>query len=216
MIASDYIAFVNPVKYNADVSACIDTMLSNGCFSLPVNKDGRIFGTVDLEECIFTEYKTITSLVDAGITTVNANSHLFDVLKVLHETDADICGVLSAELEWIGILTKSNIIKALSTSLSISQQGATLIIEMAAHQYSSSEIARIIEGEGAQILGLWLLNYPESGRIRASIKLNTQNAERIIGSLRRFNYEVIATFGDDDYKENVERRFQSLMKYLDL
>ena len=32
----------------------------------------------------------------------------------------------------------------------------------------------------------------------------------------RFNYEVIASFGDDDYKENVEKRFQALMKYLDI
>ena len=70
--------------------------------------------------------------------------------------------------------------------------------------------------QGAQILGIWLTNKEGSGRIQVSIKLNTQNAERIINSLQRFGHEVIAIFGDEDYKDNVESRFESLMKYIDI
>ena len=98
----------------------------------------------------------------------------------------------------------------------MNQGGAILLVEMASYQYYSSELARLIEGEGAQLLGLWLNNVAESGRIQASLKLNIKNAERIINSLQRHGYETIASFGDEDYKENVENRFQSLMKYIDL
>jgi hypothetical protein len=118
-------------------------------------------------------------------------------------------------LEWVGIITKTIVLEALAKSLTVEQSGAVIIVEVASHQYSSSEIARIIEGEGSQLLGLWLTNLAESGRIRASLKLNTQNAERIINGLQRYGYETVAAFGDDDYTENVERRFQSLMKYID-
>jgi hypothetical protein len=104
----------------------------------------------------------------------------------------------------------------MADSITIGQEGAVLIVETASHQYSSSELSRIIEGENGQLLGLWLDNVPESGRIRASLKVNTSNAERIISSLVRFGYEVIATFGDLDYQELVEKRYQSLMKYLDI
>mgnify|MGYP000185352050 FL=1 len=124
--------------------------------------------------------------------------------------------MLNDELQWIGIITKTAAIEALGQSLTVNQGGAILLVEMASYQYSSSELARLIEGEGAQLLGLWLNNVAESGRIQASLKLNIKNAERIINSLQRHGYETIASFGDEDYKENVENRFQSLMKYIDL
>ena len=190
--------------------------MDNLCYDLPVMKNGKLYGTVQLDECIHSKEDTIESLVDPGFTSVHFNTHLFDALRIIKESKASSCCVLGEDFQWVGIITKTAIVEALSLSLTIEQSGAVLVVEMAAHQYSSSEIARIIESEGAQLLGLWLSNVEESGRIRASLKLNTQNAERIINSLQRFNYDVIATFGDDDYKENVERRFESLMKYIDL
>jgi Mg/Co/Ni transporter MgtE len=179
-------------------------------------KAGKLYGTVQLDECIHSKDETIEGLVDSGFASVHNNSHIFDVLRIFNESKADVCCVLGEEFEWIGIVTKTSILEALSNSLTSQQKGAVIIVEMAAHQYSSSEISRIIESEGAQLLGLWLTDVAESSRIRASLKLNTQNAERIINGLQRFNYDVIATFGDDDYKENVERRFESFMKYIDL
>ena len=191
-------------------------MMDNLCYELPVMKEGKLYGTVQLDECIHSKDETISNLVDPGYASVHFNSHIFDVLRIFNESNADVCGVLGENFEWIGIVTKTRVLEALSQSLTSLQTGAVLIVEMAAHQYSSSQISRIIESEGAQLLGLWLTDVADSSRIRASLKLNTQNAERIIGGLQRFNYDVIATFGDDDYKENVERRFESLMKYIDL
>ncbi|MEY2923867.1 MAG: hypothetical protein RLZZ337_407 [Bacteroidota bacterium] len=216
MIALDYISNLAPAEQNASVSDCINLMMNNLCFELPVTKDGKLYGTVDLDECIHTEDLTIENITDSGYASVHFNTHLFDVLRVFNESKANVVCVLGHEFEWVGMLTKTNVIEAIAHSLTIDQVGAVLIVEMASHQYSSSEICRIIESEGAQLLGLWITNEKNSSRIRASLKLNIQHAERVILSLQRFNYEVIATFGDDDYKENVERRFQSLLKYLDI
>ncbi|MBT8327281.1 MAG: CBS domain-containing protein [Bacteroidia bacterium] len=216
MIALDYIAQIKPVTDTTSVKECMEIMFDNLCFELPVVKDGKLFGTVQLDECIHTEEITIESIVDSGFASVHFNTHLFDVLRIFNESKANVCCVLGKDFEWIGILTKTLVVEAIAHSLTVEQGGAIIVIEMATLQYSSSEVARIVESEGSQLLGLWLHNVPDSGRIRASLKLNTKNAERIIGGLTRFNYEVIATFGDDDYKENVEKRFQSLMKYLDI
>jgi hypothetical protein len=139
-----------------------------------------------------------------------------DILNLYNDTPFDSMAVLGEDFEYMGILTRKTLLRAFGSGLTVEQTGAVIIIEMATHQYSSSEISRIVESENAQILGLWLENIPDSARIRASVKINSKNAERIISSLMRFNYEVIASFGDDDYKENVEKRFQSLMKYLDI
>jgi acetoin utilization protein AcuB len=191
-------------------------MMDYLCFELPVLRNGTLYGTVQLDECIHSEEETIETLVDGGFASVGGNSHLFDVLHIFNESKANVCCVLNDELQWIGIITKTAAIEALGQSLTVNQGGAILLVEMASYQYSSSELARLIEGEGAQLLGLWLNNVAESGRIQASLKLNIKNAERIINSLQRHGYETIASFGDEDYKENVENRFQSLMKYIDL
>lgn len=216
MIAIDYISSISPVQENALTAECIDLMMDNLCYQLPVLKNEMLYGTIDLDECIHTEESTIEHLVDSGYASVHFSTHLFDTLRVFNESKANIVCVLGQDNEWVGMLTKTNVIEAIAHSLTIDQTGAIIVIEMASHQYSSSEVCRIIESEGAQLLGLWITNVADSGRIRASLKLNIQHTERVILSLQRFNYEVIAAFGDDDYKENVEKRFQSLLKYLDI
>jgi len=216
MIVADYILPLLPIDENASREECITTMLDNVCSELPVLRNKQLYGTVQLDECLHSQEETISSIVDAGYASVHFNSHLIDVLHIFNESKTNVCCVLNDKFEWIGIITRSEVLDGLAQSLTVSQTGAIILIEMAAHQYSGTEIARIIESEGSQILGLWLTNIAESGRIRASIKLNTQNAERIINGLQRFGYEIIAAFGDDDYKENVERRFQSFMKFIDV
>lgn len=215
MIAQNYIRFVTPFTPSDERKKSIDVMLNNLCFEMPVIEDNHLIGFVDLEECLFSEEDTIASLVEHGTASVQSTTHLFDVLHIFNESPREMLCVLNQDLAFEGVITKGDVIDALSKTLSVEQLGATLFLETASPNYSISELGRIVEGEGAQILGLWINNVDESGRIRISIKLNTTNAERIILSLQRFNYEVLAAFGDDDYKENVERRYQSLMKYLD-
>lgn len=216
MIAQESLISLKPITPENKVIDCIELMKSLLCFELPVIDDGKLFGTISLDACLDSKDETIKELVSPGFASVYVNTHVFDVLRVFSETHLNSAAVLGHEFEFLGIITKNGILDSLSESLSVEQAGAIVIIEMAAHQYSPTEISRIIESEGSKLLGLWIETIPDSGRIRASLKLNTANAERIISGLVRFNYEVIATFGDDDYKENVEKRFDSLMKYLDI
>ncbi len=191
-------------------------MMDHVCYEIPVLRDKKLYGVVHLDECIHSEEDTIKSLVESGYTSVQFNSHLIDVLHIFNASKANVCCVLDKNFECIGVITKTAVVEGLAQSLTVAQSGSILLTEMASNQYSSSEIARIIESEGSQIIGLWITNLEESRRIRASIKLNTKNAERIINGLQRYGYEVIATFGDDDYKENVELRFQSFMNFIDV
>lgn len=216
MHIAEYIQEFEPMDINTPRQACIDTMLDMMCMQLPVWKESEIYGVVELDELLHSQEDTIESVVEPGYLSIHQNSHVYEALDALQIANASICCVLNENKQWVGLLTKDSLLKAMSDTLTINQNGAVVVVEMAAHQYSSSEICRIIESEGAQMLGMWLENVPNSGRIRANIKLNTNNAERIISGLRRYNYDVMYSYGDDDYKEIVERRFQSLMKYIDL
>ncbi len=216
MHLSDYILEIEPLGVNTNRQEAIDAMLDLKTFQLPVLKDNELYGTVDLDECIYSSEDTIEQLIDPGYLSVHFHAHTFDVLNLIQEAQTDVCCVLNEDKSWVGLVTKNDLLKGIASSLTSSQDGVIILAEMASHQYSASEISRIIENEGSQLLGLIIENVPESGRIRASLKLNTKNAERIVTSLRRYGYDVIFIFGDEDYKENVEKRFESLMKYIDI
>ena len=216
MTALDHIQTIPLISEQSSTAECVQLMLQLGCSDLPVWKEDKLYGTVLLRDCVKAPSETIKEHIIPGFASAYFNTHILDLLSLYNETPFDTMAILGEEFQFMGVVTRKSLLKCFSEGLTVEQSGSVIVAEMATHQYSSSELARIIESENVQILGLWLENVPDSGRIRVNIKLNTRNAERVINSLLRFNYEVIATFGDEDYKENVEKRFQSLMKYLDI
>ena len=216
MIASNITFNIPTIQENTSPGVCVEIMMDAQCFELPVQKNKQFIGSVTLEECMKSKDKTIENIVSTGFLCIHHQMHLFDVLQVFKSSPKNVCAVLDQDGAWIGILTKNHLINSLSQTLSIEQIGAVIILEMSAAQYSTNELSRIIEGEGSKVLGLWLHRDDDSSRIKVSVKINTSNVERIINEFDRFGYNVVASFCDDDYKENIDRKFQSLMKYIDL
>ena len=215
MLAINSTHKINPINTEMSPAACLEVMVDLRCFELPVYKNNQLWGTIDFQDCINSPQKTIDSLVKPGCVSVYYLSHIFDVLALFKASPKGVFAVLGENQEWLGILTKDMVVDSLSASLSIEQTGAILILEMSSSQYSSNEISRIVEGEGFKVLGLWLHQNDESARIKVTIKINTSNIERIINGFDRFGYVVLATFGDEDYQENVKQKFLTLMKYID-
>ena len=216
MIAASSTYTIPEINEKTSPAVCIEVMMDAQCFELPVQKNNQLIGSVKLEDCISSKQEFIEQLISPGFLSVYHQMHLFDVLQIFKFSPKNVCAVLGENQEWIGILTKNQIINSLSQTLSIEQNGSILILEMASAQYSTNELSRIIEGEGSKVLGLWLHKDEDSARIKVTVKINTSNVERIINGFDRFGYDIIATFGDDDYKDNINRKFQSFMKYIDL
>jgi signal-transduction protein with cAMP-binding, CBS, and nucleotidyltransferase domain len=216
MIAASSTYTIPEINEKTSPAVCIEVMMDAQCFELPVQKNNRLFGSVTLDDCISSKEKSIEKLVSPGFLSVHYQMHLFDVLQIFKSSSKNVCAVLGENQEWVGILTKNQMINSLSQTLSIEQNGSILILEMSSAQYSTNELSRIIEGEGSKVLGLWLHKDEDSARIKVTVKINTSNVERIINGFDRFGYDIIATFGDEDYKDNIDRKFQSLMKYIDL
>ena len=215
MIAARSTYIIPEINEKTSPAVCVGVMMDAQCFELPVQKSNQLIGSVTLEDCISSKEKTIENLISAGFLSVHYQMHLFDVLQIFKSSAKNVCAVLGENQEWVCILTKNQMINSLSQTLSIEQNGSILILEMSSAHYSTNELSRIIEGEGSKVLGMWLHKDEDSARIKVTVKINTSNVERIINGFDRFGYDVIATFGDKDYKENIDRKFQSLMKYID-
>lgn len=90
-------------------------------------------------------------------------------------------------------------------------------LEMGTHDYSLSEIARIVEEEDAKIIGLTVDSIPETPeRIVVSILINKDDCTAIVNSLFRYNYNIINTYSMPDENSDLMDRYSHLMRYLNV
>lgn len=97
----------------------------------------------------------------------------------------------------------------------VEAKGAVLILEMGVHDYSLSEIARIVESENGRILASYVTEYEDSTKIDVTIVLNQTEISPVVKSLERYGYKVNAFFSgvnmmDDFYRD----RYELLMNYM--
>jgi CBS domain-containing protein len=117
---------------------------------------------------------------------------------------------------FVGIITQEDLIAYYANSYSFKEPGSIIIIEAAKRGYSLSEIARIVELENASVLASFLTEQKDSELILITLKLNQQDISTIIASLERYEYKIKASFTEETYDDNLQTRYDQLMKYLDV
>jgi len=90
------------------------------------------------------------------------------------------------------------------------------VLELSRRDYSMTEIARIVESEGATLLSSFITSYPESERIDVTLKINLQHIHNILATFERFKYEIKASFNEAEYLDSLKERYQGLMSYLNV
>ena len=107
--------------------------------------------------------------------------------------------------------------KQITFNFQLSTFSSIIQLEMGLHDYSLSEIARIVEEEDAKIIGLTVDPIPETPeRIVVSILINKSDCTAIVNSLFRYNYNIINTFSSPDENSDIMDRYLHLMRYLNV
>jgi hypothetical protein len=148
---------------------------------------------------------------------VNEAQHLFDVIKVLQECDAEMVAILDEDNKFLGVATYEDALKAFANSITIQSKGGILVVSMRYIDYSMAEIGRLIEAEDTKILGSIVSPSQSDGdKLYLTLKLNKEDLSSIVAMLERFNYTVIAKFHEPANMENEKERLDNLLKYLDI
>lgn len=141
--------------------------------------------------------------------------HVYDVVKEFADNRLTLLPVVDSEMHYLGLIKMSTLIQSLSNFTSIKQPGGIIMLSMSTHDYSLGHIAQLVEQNGAIILSSYLYSIPESSTIEVHIKLNTMEINPIIQTLERYNYHIINTVVDNK-EEEMDDRFDNLMKYLSI
>jgi ACT domain-containing protein len=101
--------------------------------------------------------------------------------------------------------------------LNLSEYGSIITIELGERDFMLSEIVNLIESEGGKILGL-TVETPERAddTIRVSVKLSVKEINRIVATLRRYDYLVSTETRDETVDVDMRSRASELMHYLDI
>jgi signal-transduction protein with cAMP-binding, CBS, and nucleotidyltransferase domain len=142
--------------------------------------------------------------------------HTYDVLKVMSSLKLSVIPVLNDKEQYLGLIHLSTLLQHFAEMASIKESGGLLVLELNLHDYSLSEIARIVESNDAKILSSYISSHIDSTKLEVTIKINRTDLSAIIQTFNRYNYTIKASFHQSEYVDDLKDRFDSFMSFLNI
>ena len=147
---------------------------------------------------------------------VSEEQHFFEVVKLIAVHNLTVVPVLDALQQYMGAITLGHLMKQMAGMASIHDAGGIIILEMNQNDYSLQEIARIVEGNDARVLSVYMTSDPDSTKMEVTLKINRLDLGGILQTFSRYNYTVKASFQESRYGDDLKDRYDSLMNYLNM
>lgn len=221
MIASELVNYIIPSLTTKDLAEkALHLMEELRIGQLPVVEGKQYIGLLRddaiLEEA--QQKKEVGNLLLVPPTCfVHENQHFYDIIKVTSEFDVQVVPVLSIDQEYLGTITLEDTIAAFAQTAAVQVPGAIIILSLNQIDYSLTEISRLVESEDAKILCSTVnTDSLDPSKLKLTLKINRTDISRVIATLERFGYKIIATFQETEVMSNDKERLDMLMRYLEL
>jgi len=218
MMASAFIdPSIVPLKISDSVAIAIDFFKEFSVRQLPVVQDNICIGIFSLDE-IEEELADIPVLdfINLSYSFASTYDHIYEVMRAISEQSVTLFPIIDENNNYLGCITLASLFKNYVNCAAFSQPGSILVLEMDKKNYSLAEIARIVESENKVILSSLLSSNAESDRLEITLKLNSAQIQNLLSTFERFGYNIKATFDEEDVKDTLKNRYESLMTYLNV
>ena len=186
---------------------------------LPVVAGDKYLGIISEDDLVDveTENGTIEFLQENLITAyIKENEHFLNAVKYSNQFETSIVPVVNEEKELVGVITVTDLLKALGNFAGANEIGGIIVMEMERSQFAISEISRIVESNDATVLHLNTTVHPETGLLTVSLHLNKKEIATIVSAFERYEYDIIYYFGDEKFENEIHTNYRHLMSYLDI
>jgi predicted transcriptional regulator len=143
-------------------------------------------------------------------------AHFLTALDFFSKHQLSILPVLNEQLECIGMIPQKSLNDALAKFLGVNSPGAIIVLSVAPYQYSLAEMSRLVESNNAQILQLNSCFDETNGAMIITLKINKDEAQSIIATFQRYDYQLVQYFGKTPLHNDIEAHYHHLMNYLDV
>ena len=184
-----------------------------------VDSNDRVVGMASLEKLIevVDEEAPLSEIELDDPVYVPHNQHLFEASRIMLAQELFILPVTTESMEFQGMIKKRDVLSALGDIFNLSSFGSVITVELDQVDFSLSDLVRIIELEGAKILGI-AVQQPNAKNpsYRVSFKLNLEDSSVVSAGLRRFGYTITSEANSEVLEGNFSDRADELIRYLDL
>jgi CBS-domain-containing membrane protein len=161
--------------------------------------------------------QSIASIADAFQRVgVLGTAHITSVLDHFAKHQLSILPVLNEQQECVGVVPQKNLNEMLALYLGVAQPGAILVFSISPYQYSLAEMSRLVETNNAQIVQLNSIFDEATGAFIITIKINKEEAQAIVSTFQRYEYQLLHYFGNTPINNDIEDHYHHLMNYLDV
>ena len=210
---------VPPLKLTDTGKKVIDWMEDMRVSHLPVVKKREFLGMVSYTD-ILDLNKPKETLDHLRVSMIKAyvreNYHIFDVLKAISNYNVSAVAVLDAENNYMGVITADSIIKKIAEMPFVNEPGGIIILEMNVKDYLLSQIAQIVEGNDAKILNVHINAHHDTTKMEVTLKVNKEDLSGLLQTFARYNYTVKATFHQNQFNDDVKKRFDEFIHFLNI
>ena len=145
---------------------------------------------------------------------VSSKAHVLDIIKTFAITNSSVVPVIDEHEQYVGCVSFESVMKEIGHISFFKDLGGIIALEMNEHDYSLTEIANIVESNGAKILGTYIKSHQDSTKITVTVKVNRNEISDVLQTFERYEYNVVGTFDAKEYEETQQDKFDQFMNFL--
>ncbi|MES2276854.1 MAG: CBS domain-containing protein [Bacteroidota bacterium] len=210
---------IPPVHTSDPIQKVVDRMAEFRVRHLPIVNEEQFLGLIADEDFIGeTDYQQPIGALALSLINpyVLEHQHIYDVMRLFYEQQLSIIPVLSANKNYLGMISVNTMIGYFAKLTSSSEPGGIIVLEIGNKDNSLAHMAQIVESDNAQVLSSYLRTFPDSTRMEVTLKVNKQDISNITATFLRYGYDIKATFNHADHDDGSKDRYDSLMNYLNI
>lgn len=146
---------------------------------------------------------------------VRADTNWLDILEAFARNEANVLPILNDKEEVLGYYDLTDIVSVFIDTPFFTDPGSILVVATGINDYSFSEIAQIVESNNAKLIGGFITD-TQNDIIQVTLKITTNNYDKVVQTFRRYNYHILFGNSDDSFLEDLKNRSDYLDKYLNV
>lgn len=208
-----------PLKSTDKCCKALELMNEWSVSHLPVISKDELVGYVSTEDLAFPQddnEPVSNYLRNDRQYKLGATQTIFDLVRDISESQLSAYAIVNESGQFMGVLDVKYFLRQFSSFISFHHQGGVFLLELAARDYSISEIGRIIESNDMKLIALLIKTSSSEGKIEVLIKVNKTDVRSLLATFARYNYPVQTLNLNKDEIDYLKDRYDSFMKYLDI
>ena len=209
---------IPPLRPDDEISRALDWMEEFKVAHLPVVADQRLVGLVHDATLVdhFDARATVSRVMEqVEIPSVRSGQHVYEVIRLFSVRGLTVVPVLDPAGVYLGSINEHEALRRLAEVANINEPGSIVVLEMNQVDYSLHQIAGIVEGNDARVLSAFTSTHPDSMRMEITLKINREDISDIMRSFERYDIMVKTTYQGSRLQDNMQDRFEGLMRFID-